>query len=90
MKKAFEARVEARKNRQNIIDVKVSRAIEVIEAKIDHAVDKGHFGFSVDLSKFLEDFDTEIKEKITNYLSMHNYYAEWVDRYTIVVNFEEG
>ena len=90
MKNVFEARAEARKNRQNIIDVKVSRAIEVIEAKLDHAIEKGHFGFSVDLSKFLEDFDTEIKEEITNYLSMHVYYAEWVDSYTIVVNFEEG
>ena len=90
MKKAFEARAEARKNRRNIIDVKVSRAIEVIEAKIDHAVDKGHFGFSVDLSKFLEDFDTEIKEEITNYLSMYGYCVEWVGRYIIVVNFEEG
>ena len=90
MKYSFEARAEARENRQNIIDVKVSRAFEIIEARIDHAVDKGHFGFSVDLSKFLEDFDTEIKEEITNYLSMHGYYAEWVDRYTIIVNFEEG
>ena len=52
MKNVFEARAEARKNRQNIIDVKVSRAIEVIEAKLDHAIEKGHFGFSVDLSKF--------------------------------------
>ena len=90
MKNVFEARAEARKNRKNIIDVKVSRAIEVIEAKIDHAVDKGRFGFSVDLSKFLEDFDKEIKEEITNYLSMYGYYTEWVDRYTIVVSFEEG
>ena len=90
MKNVFEARAEAHKNRQNIIDAKVSRAIEVIEAKLDRAIEKGRFGFSVDLSKFLEDFDTEIKEKITNYLSMHDYYAEWVDRYTIVVSFEEG
>ena len=90
MKYSFEACAEARKNRQNIIDVKVSRAIEVIEARIDHAVDKGYFGFSVDLGKFLEDFDTEIKEKITNYLSMHGYYVEWVGRYIIVVSFEEG
>ena len=90
MKYSFEALAEARKNRQNIIDVKVSRAIEVIEARIDHAVDKGYFGFSVDLGKFLEDFDTEIKEKITNYLSMHGYYVEWVGRYIIVVSFEEG
>ena len=87
MKKAFEARFEARKNRRNIIDVKVSRAIEVIEAKIDHAVDKGRFGFSIDLSKFLEDFDTEIKEKITNYLSMYGYKVDWCS-YTITVSFE--
>ena len=90
MKYSFEARAEARKNRQNIIDVKVSRAIEELEAYIDRAIEKGHYGFSVDLSKFLEDFDIEIKEKITNYLSMHGYYVEWVGRYIIVVSFEEG
>ena len=90
MKYSFEARAEARKNRQNIIAVKVSLAIEELEACIDRAIEKGHYGFSVDLGKFLEDFDTEIKEEITNYLSMYGYYAEWVGRYIIVVSFEEG
>lgn len=90
MKYAFEARAKARKNRQNIIGVKVSRAIEELEACIDRAIEKGHYEFSVDLSKFLEDFDTEIKEKITNYLSMYDYYVEWVGCYIIVVSFEEG
>ena len=88
MKYSFEARAEARENRQNIIDVKVSRAIEVIEARIDHAVDKGYLGCSVDLGKFLEDFDTEIKEEITKYLSMYGYKIKWIDRDTIDVIFE--
>ena len=89
MKYSFEARIEARKNRQNIIDVKVSRAIEELEACIDHAIEKGYFEFSVNVSKFLNDFDTEIKEEITNYLSMHGYNVKWCS-YTITVSFEEG
>ena len=89
MKYAFEARIEARKNRQNIIDVKVSRAIEAIENMIDHIIEKGYFDFSINLSEFLQNFDVEIKEEITNYLSMHGYKVDWCS-YTITVSFEEG
>lgn len=89
MKYAFEARIEARKNRQNIIDVKVSRAIEAIENMIDHRIEKGYFDFSINLSEFLQNFDVEIKEEITNYLSMHGYKVDWCS-YTITVSFEEG
>lgn len=89
MKYAFEARIEARKNRQNIIDVKVSRSIEVIEAMIDRTIEKGYFDFSINLSEFLQNFDVEIKEEITNFLSMHGYKVEWCG-YTITVSFEEG
>lgn len=89
MKYAFEARIEARKNRQNIIDVKISRAIEVIEKMIDRTVEKGYFEFSINLSEFLHNFDVEIKEEITNYLSMHGYKVSWCS-YTITVSFEEG
>ena len=88
MKYSFEARAEAHKNRQNIIDTKVGCAIEELKACIDRTIEKGHCEFSVDLSKFLGDFDTEIKEKITNYLSMYDYYVEWVGRYIVVVSFE--
>ena len=88
MKYSFEARAEARENRQRIIDTNVSRAIEVIEAYIDRAIEKGYFGFLVDLSEFLEDFDTEIKEGITKYLSMYGYKVEWTTRDTINVIFE--
>ena len=89
MKYAFEARIEARKNRQNIIDVKVRRSIEVIEAMIDHRIEKGYFDFSINLSEFLQNFDVEIKEEITKYLSMHGYKVDWCS-YTITVSFEEG
>ena len=89
MKYAFEARIEARKNRQNIIDVKVSRAIEAIENMIEHRIEKGYFDFSINLSEFLQNFDVEIKEEITNYLSMHGYKVDWCS-YTITVSFEEG
>lgn len=89
MKYAFEARIEARKNRQNIIDVKVSHAIEVIENMIDHRIEKGYFDFSINLSEFLQNFDAEIKEEITKYLSMHGYKVSWCS-YTITVSFEEG
>ena len=85
MKYAFEARIEARKNRQNIIDVKVRRSIEVI----DHRIEKGYFDFSINLSEFLQNFDVEIKEEITKYLSMHGYKVDWCS-YTITVSFEEG
>lgn len=86
MKYSCEARVEARKNRQNIIDVKVSHAIEKLEAYIDRAVERGYFHFSNDMSEFLEDFGTEIKEEITDYLSMHGYNVSW-NACTITVSF---
>lgn len=89
MKYSFEARAEARKNRQNIIDVKVGRAIEVIEKMIDRTIEKGCFDFSINLNEFLQNFDVEIKEEITNYLSMHDYKVDWCN-YTITVSFEEG
>lgn len=89
MKYAFEARIEARKNRQNIIDAKVSRAIGELEAYIDRAIEKGYFNFSINLNEFLQNFDVEIKEEITNYLSMHGYKVEWTGN-TITVSFEEG
>ena len=89
MKYSFEARAEARKNRQNIIDVKVGRASEVIEKMIDRTIEKGYFDFSINLSEFLQNFDVEIKEEITNYLSMHGYKVDWCS-YTITVSFEEG
>lgn len=87
MKYSFEARAEARENRQNIIDDKVSHAIEVIESMIDRAIEKGYFDFSVNLSEFLQNFDVEIKEEITKYLSMHGYKVDWCS-YTITVSFE--
>lgn len=87
MKYSFEARAEARENRQNIINVKVSRAIEVIESMIDRAIEKGYFDFSINLSEFLQNFDVEIKEEITKYLSMHGYKVDWCS-YTITVSFE--
>ena len=89
MKYSFEALAEARKNRQNIIDDKVSRAIKELEAYIDRAIEKGYFNFSINLSEFLQNFDVEIKEEITNYLSMHGYKVDWCS-YTITVSFEEG
>ena len=87
MKYSFEARAKARENRQRIIDTNVSRAIEELEAYIDRAIERGYFDFSINLSEFLEKFDVEIKEKITNYLSMYGYDVNWVD-YTIEINFE--
>ena len=89
MKYSFEARLEASKNRRNIIDVNVSRAIEAIEAMVDHTIDKGYFEFSINLSEFLYDFDTEIKEEIVNYISMYGYNVKW-NGSTITVDFEEG
>ena len=86
MKYSCEARVEARKNRQNIIDVNVSHAIQVIERLIDRAIEKGYFDFSNDMSEFLHDFDTEIKEEIANYISMHGYNVKW-NSSTIIVSF---
>ena len=87
MKYSFEARAEARENRQNIIDTKVSRAIEVIEKMVDRAIEKGYFDFSINLSEFLKDFDTEIKEEITKHLSMYGYNVKWCNS-TITVSFE--
>lgn len=87
MKYSFEARAEARENRQNIIDTKVSRAIEGLEACIDRAIEKGYFVSIVNLSEFLKDFDTEIKEEITKHLSMYGYNVKWCNS-TITVSFE--
>lgn len=87
MKYSFEARAEARENRQNIIDTKVSRAIETIEKMIDSAIERGHFYFVINLSEFLKDFDTEIKEEITKHLSMYGYNVKWCNS-TITVSFE--
>ena len=89
MKYSFEARLEASKNRQNIIDAKVSCAIEVIESMINRRIEKGYFDASINLSKFLHDFDTEIKEEIANYISMYGYNVKW-NGSTITVGFEEG
>ncbi len=86
MKFSCEARVEASMNRQDIIVKKTSRAVEVIEACIDRAVEKGYFYFSNDMSEFLEDFGTEIKEEITDYLSMYGYNVSWT-ACTITVSF---
>lgn len=87
MKYSFEARTEARENRQNIIDTKVSRAIETIEKMIDRAIERGHFYFVINLNEFLKDFDTEIKEEITKHLSMYGYNVKWCNS-TITVSFE--
>ena len=87
MKYSFEARAEARENRQRIIDDKVRRALEVIEKMIDRTIEKGYFDFSINLSEFLQNFDVEIKEEITKYLSMHGYKVDWCS-YTITVSFE--
>ena len=86
MKFACEARVEARMNRQDIIVDKTSRAVEAIEAYIDRAVERGYSHFTNNMSEFLEDFGTEIKEEITNYLSMYGYNVSWT-ACTITVNF---
>ena len=86
MKFSCEARVEASMNRQDIIVDKTSRALEVIEAYIDRAVERGYFHFSNDMSEFLEDFGTEIKEEITDYLSMYGYNVSWT-ACTITVSF---
>ena len=86
MKFSCEARVEASKNRQDIIVEKTSRAVEVIEAYVDRAVERGYFHFSNDMSEFFEDFGTEIKEEITDYLSMYGYNVSWT-ACTITVSF---
>ena len=62
---------------------------EELEAYIDRAIEKGRFEFSADESKFLENFDVEIKEEITNHLSMYGYKVDWCN-YTITISFEEG
>ena len=86
MKFSCEARVEASMNRQDIIVEKTSRAIEAIEAYIDRAVERGYFYFTNNMSEFLEDFGTEIKEEITDYLSMYGYNVSWT-ACTITVRF---
>ena len=89
MKYSFEARMEAHDNRRKIIDNNVNGAIEELEAYIDRAIEKGRFEFSADESKFLENFDVEIKEEITNHLSTYGYKVDWCN-YTITISFEEG
>ena len=86
MKFSCEARVEATMNRQDIIVDKVSRAVEVIEAYIDRAVGRGYLHFSNDMSEVLEYFGNEIKEEITDYLSMYGYNVSWT-ACTITVSF---
>ena len=86
MRFACEARVEANMNRQDIIVDKTSRAVEAIEANIDRAVERGYFHFTNNMSEFLEDFGTEIKEEITDYLSMYGYNVSWT-ACTITVSF---
>ena len=66
MKYSFEARAEARQNRQKIIDANVSRAIKELEICVDRAIERGYFVFTANLNEFLEDYDTEIKEAIEN------------------------
>ena len=87
MKYSFEARAEANENRRKIIDNNVNRAIEAIEATIDRTVEKGYFDFSIALGNFLQDFNTKIKEEITDYLSIHGYKVNWIGN-TITVSFE--
>ena len=89
MKYAFEARIEANENRRKIIDNNVNRAIEAIEATIDRTVKNGYLDFSIALGNFLQDFNTKIKEEITDYLSIYGYKVNWIGN-TIEVNFEEG
>ena len=89
MKYSFEALAEARKNRQNVIDVKVSSAIKDLEAYIDRTVKNGYLDFSLALGNFLQDFNTKIKEEITDYLSIYGYKVNWIGN-TITVSFEEG
>ena len=89
MKYSFEARIEAKENRRKIIDNNVNRAIEAIEATIERTVKNGYLDFQIDLGNFLQDFSTEIKEEITDYLSIHGYKVKWIGN-TIEVNFEEG
>ena len=89
MKYSFEARIEANENRRKIIDNNVNRAIEVIEAMIDHTAENGYLDFSIELGNFLHDFGTKIKEEITDYLSIHGYKVNWIGN-TIKVSFEEG
>lgn len=86
MRFACEARVEATMNRQDIIVDKTSRAVEAIEAYIDRAVERGYSHFTNNMSEFLEDFGTEIKEEITDYLSMYGYNVSWT-ACTITVSF---
>ena len=89
MKYSFEARIEANENRRKIIDNNVNRAIEAIEATIDRTVKNGYLDFSLALGNFLQDFNTKIKEEITDYLSIYGYKVNWIGN-TIEVNFEEG
>ena len=89
MKNVFEARAEAKENRRKIIDDNANRAIKLIEETIDRTTKDGYFDFTLSLGNFLQDFNTKIKEEITDCLSTHGYKVSWTGN-TIDVNFEEG
>ena len=89
MKYSFEAHIEANENRRKIIDDNVNRAIKLIEETIDRTAKNGYFDFSLALGNFLQDFNTKIKEEITDCLSIHGYKVNWTGN-TIDVSFEEG
>lgn len=89
MKYSSEVRIEANENRRKIIDYNVNRAIKLIEETIDRTAKNGHFDFSLALGNFLQDFNTKIKEEITDCLSIHGYKVNWTGN-TIDVSFEEG
>ena len=89
MKYSFEAHIEAKENRRKIIDDNVNRAIKLIEETIDRTAKNGYFDFTLSLGNFLQDFNTKIKEEITNCLSIHGYKVNWTGN-TIDVSFEEG
>ena len=89
MKYSFEARFEANENRRKIIDDNANRAIKLIEETIDRTAKNGYFDFTLSLGNFLQDFNTKIKEEITDCLSIHGYKVNWTGN-TIDVSFEEG
>lgn len=89
MKYSFEAHIEAKENRRKIIDDNVNRAIKLIEETIDRTAKNGYFDFTLSLGNFLQDFNTKIKEEITDCLSIHGYKVNWTGN-TIDVSFEEG
>ena len=89
MKYSFEAHIEAKENRRKIIDDNANRAIKLIEETIDRTAKHGYFDFTLSLGNFLQDFNTKIKEEITDCLSIHGYKVNWTGN-TIDVSFEEG